>query len=59
MYEIIEREITVIVDIFILKSLNFQDPSIIRQQVVMKNCCDMNQGKPYHNSLEMFQKRLL
>lgn len=57
MYGIIEREITVIEETLIRKSLNFQDPSINRQQDVMKNlCCDMNQGKPYHKSLEMFQR---
>jgi len=37
MYEITERQITVIVDAFIPKSFNFQDPNIIRQQDVMKN----------------------
>lgn len=48
-YEIIEREITVIEETLLPKSLNFQDPTINRQQNVMKNLCsDVNQGKPYH-----------
>lgn len=57
MYEITEREITVIEETLFPRSLNFQDPSINRQQDVMKNlCCDMNQGKPYHKSLGMIQR---
>lgn len=44
MYEIIEREITVIEETLIPKSLNFQDPSANRQQDAMKNLCyDMTQ----------------
>lgn len=57
MHEIIEREITVIEETLIPKSLNFQEPSVNRQQDAMKKLCyDMNQRKPYHKSFEMSQR---
>lgn len=60
MYEFTEREITVTEKTLIPKSLNFQNPSINRQQDVKKNlCCDTNQGNPYHKSLERFQRHQL